>query len=355
MKKTFNSLKIKKTFAFLLVLVCTASIGGHSVLAKTGTKATNKKTIQAARMISGMFDFIKNSNKDKYIPNTKDEITIKVYFHKEKIVRQMSLDDYISGVLYGEVPSYYCEEALKAQAIAARSYTLYRIYNGISHAGGADICTDYTHCQAWTPREENSVYPEAITKAVKATENIIATYNGKCINALYFSNSGGNTEAIENVWGGSPYPYLKSVSSPGEADFYDYCQVKSYSLSDFANAVTNYNSSAVCDNESGTANVKNIKRSPSGRIISAEIGGITFTGLQIRAMFSLRSSNIYFSDVHSGEGSSSVAIVALGYGHGVGMSQCGAQAMALNGADYEEILKHYYTGIELSQITSLQE
>ena len=194
------------------MLVCTASIGGHSVLAKTGTKATNKKTIQAARMISGMFDFIKNSNKDKYIPNTKDEITIKVYFHKEKIVRQMSLDDYISGVLYGEVPSYYCEEALKAQAIAARSYTLYRIYNGISHAGGADICTD----QAWTPREENSVYPEAITKAVKATENIIATYNGKCINALYFSNSGGNTEAIENVWGGSPYPYLKSVSSPGK-------------------------------------------------------------------------------------------------------------------------------------------
>lgn len=144
---------------------------------------------------------------------TDDNIYIKVYFHREGVVKEMALDEYIMGVLYGEVPETYHPEALKAQAVAARSYTLYRIQNQISHDNGADICTDYTHCQAWTQAEGEGSYPASIVSAVEETHNMIATYDGQCINALYFSNSGGYTESVENVWGGAPYPYLVSVEA----------------------------------------------------------------------------------------------------------------------------------------------
>lgn len=346
MVKNYDSLKIKKALTLSLSLFCSITIAmqGYVVSAKSPTFKAPQKTHIAANMISGLFDFIKQSNENNY-PETSSSKTIKVYFHKEGYIKEMSLEEYITGVLYGEVPSYYSAEALKAQAVAARSYTLYKINNGISHENGADICTDYSHCQAWTESDNGSLYPDSIVQAVEATKNVICTYNGECINALYFSNSGGATESIENVWGGSPIAYLKSVYSPGEADFYDYCQVKNFTVWEFIGAIQSYNSNCITDSEIGTGNIQNIQRSPSGRIITAEIGGITFTGLQVRAMFGLRSSNIHFNQ--NGE---IISVVALGYGHGVGMSQSGAEAMAKNGATYEEILKHYYSDIELSSI-----
>ena len=346
MDKKTNFQKTKKVLTFSLSLFCVVAITiqGHIVSAKARTPEIPQKTLQAANMISRLFDFIKQSNEANY-PAPASQKNIKVYFHKEGNIKEISLEEYITGVLYGEVPSYYSGEALKAQAVAARSYTLYKINNGISHENGADICTDYSHCQAWTPYEKGSHYPDSIVQAVEDTKNLICTYEGECINALYFSNSGGATESIENVWGGSPVPYLKSVYSPGEAAFYDYCQVKSLTLHEFSSFIKSYNEECNIDSDIGTGNIKNIKRSPAGRIITAEIGNITFTGLQLRAMFGLRSSNIYFN-----QNDDNISVVALGYGHGVGMSQCGAEAMAKNGATYEEILKHYYSNIEISSI-----
>lgn len=347
MFKKFNLSKNRKFFTYCLTLICTITVSSFCVYAASSTKNTDvKKSVNAANMISGLMEYIKNSNNPS--SSTSDNIydtSIKVYFHEEKSIREMDLDDYITGVLYGEVPSSYSPEALKAQAIAARSYTVYKITNGITHENGADVCTDYTHCQAWRSCEKDSDYPKSLKNAVKETQNTIITYSGECINALYFSNSGGMTESVENVWGGSPLPYLKSVSSPGESEFPDYCQVKNYTLYDFAAKIKNYSTGIDCDEDSGISNIQNIKRSPSGRILSAEIGGKTFTGLQIRAMFSLRSSNIYFK-----ENDQTISVVALGYGHGVGMSQCGAQAMAKSGANCKEILKHYYPETELCQI-----
>lgn len=338
------STNFKRFLATLLSLICCITTGTHIVTAKHSVVNTTTKTAKSASMISGLFNLIKNANKDKFCETAANENTIKVFFHKEAAIKEVSLEEYIKGVLYGEMPSSYSLEALKAQAVAARTYTVYRIRNGSTHRNGADICTDYTHCQAWTADSAETPYPEAIERAVEETKNTICTYNGECINAMYFSNSGGATEAIENVWGGREIPYLKSVASPGESVFYDFCQVKTYSYDEFAAAVDSYfDNDADIDVEVGIKNIQNIKRSPAGRIISAEIGGITSTGLQIRAMFSLRSSNVYFS-----QDGSTISIVALGYGHGVGMSQCGAQAMAENGADWVEILKHYYTGIDIS-------
>lgn len=339
MIKKLNSLKFQKATAFFLALVCSVSVSSFCVNAASDKNKNAKKAESVANMISGLFEYIKTSNEPK------GDTLIKVHFHKEDIVKEMKLDDYILGVVYAEVPESYSIEALKAQAIAARSYTVYKIINEITHQNGADVCTDYTHCQAWNPAEKDSVYPESITRAVKETQNTIITYSGECINALYFSNSAGMTESAENVWEGSSYPYLKSVSSPGESEFSDFCQVKNFTFYQFAQVIENYSEDITCDSDLGISNIQNIKRSPSGRILSAEIGGKTFTGLQIRSIFSLRSSNIYFTQNDIG-----ISVVALGYGHGVGMSQCGAQAMAKSGSNHIEILKHYYPGTELCQI-----
>lgn len=357
-----ESIGTKKLIAFISAFIVTFSVSFYTVTAETGDTSTFR-----AGMINNLIDLIKNANKpesgaqadpepeqgapeESDLPSEEekdDNIYIKVYFHREGVVKDMALDDYIMGVLYGEVPETYHSEALKAQAVAARSYTLYRINNQISHDNGADVCTDYTHCQAWTQAENGGEYPESIVTAVKETHNIIGTYNGECINALYFSNSGGYTESIENVWGGAPYPYLVSVESPGEAGNYDYCNVKYYTPDEFVETMYAYSEELECSADDAAGNITQIKRAATGRILTANISGKTFTGQQLRAMFGTLSSNIQFEKLSGG----AVAVVSIGYGHGVGMSQCGAQAMAQNGADYETILKHYYTGIDLEKLS----
>ena len=350
-----ESIVKKKLFVFIAAFLVSLSVLASVVTAETGDTSANR-----AGMISSLMDLIKSANKtepalptasplpteapQETAPPKDDNIYIKVYFHREGVIKSIALDEYIQGVLYGEVPETYHAEALKAQAIAARSYTVYRINHYASHDNGADVCTDYTHCQAWTAAE-NGIYPDSIRSAVAETRHMIGTYEGKCINALYFSNSGGYTEAIENVWGGAPYPYLTSVESPGEAGNYDFCNVKYFTAEEFVSKICAYSGITECNEDDAVSNISKIKRSESGRVLSAEIAGTTFTGQQLRAMFGTLSANIYFKRVNE----DAVAVVSLGYGHGVGMSQCGAQAMAESGADCETILKHYYKGIELEQ------
>lgn len=342
-------LKVKKCAvilaSFLILFTGSVSAGAHD------------KAVRREGMISGMMDFIRNSTdvftqeESTHAQSAKggtDDIFIDVYFHREDEIRTVELDEYIMGVVYGEVPESYGIEALKAQAVAARSYAVYRIENNILHANGADVCTDYTHCQAWT-RAEDGAYPESIAQAVSETHNIIGTYDGKCINALYFSNSGGYTESIENVWGGAPSPYLVSVESPGESENYDYISVKYFTAEDFTRIIAAYTGSEECDPDDALSNITEIKRSESGRIISANVAGKALSGLKIREMLGTQSSNIFFKALQDG----SVVTVSMGYGHGAGMSQCGAQAMAKKGAAYDEILKHYYTGIELTEIDAV--
>lgn len=367
-----ESIGRKKWIAFISAFLVAISVSVFSVTAETNDAAKNR-----AGMINNLMNFIRNAEAppsdelqaqepdpspedepavtpgpEEGAPGEDDEtpkddnIYIKVYFHREGVVKSVALDDYIMGVIYGEVPETYNIEALKAQAVAARSYTMYRISNNISHENGADVCTDYTHCQAWTEADSEG-YPEPIIQAVQETHNIVGTYDGKCINALYFSNSGGYTEAVENVWGGAPFPYLVSVESPGEAGNYDFCSVKYFTPDGFVDAICSYSEDMECSADDAVSNITQIQRSESGRIISAKISGKMFTGQQLRAMFGTLSSNIHFEKLQGG----AVAVVSIGYGHGVGMSQCGAQAMAESGADYETILKHYYIGIELEKLS----
>lgn len=156
--------------------------------------------------------------------------TIKLLHAKTGEIEEINIDEYLYGVVSAEMPANFHEEALKAQSLVARTYTIYKIVNGSKHAG-ADICDSSSCCQAWISKEDrfarwNEEDREnnwkKIVSAVEATKGKIITYEGKPINAFFHSNSGGTTETATNVWGGANYPYLQTVETSGEDAYTQY-------------------------------------------------------------------------------------------------------------------------------------
>ena len=185
-------------------------------------------------------DVATSTNNENAIQNTEPEKneeptqtenrTVKLLHTKTGEIEELPMDEYLYGVVSAEMPANYQEEALKAQAIVARTYTEYKIYKGSKHEN-ADICDDSKCCQAWISKEKrfekwNEVDREnnwnKITSAVDETSGKIITYDGAPINAFFHSNSGGTTETVANVWGGSNYPYLQSVETSGEDSYTQY-------------------------------------------------------------------------------------------------------------------------------------
>ncbi len=261
-------------------------------------------------------------------------------------VEELPLQEYLIGVLLGEMPPSFEPAALEAQAVASRTFAL----RNAKHAD-ADVCTDSSCCQAYcdpeTAREKLgdsfAQYADKVRNAVEATDGVVITYGGQLIDAVYFSCSGGSTEAAVAVWGGD-VPYLQSVESPGEED----CARYSDTLTLDADAAREILLSAAPDavlNEDATTWFGSVSYTDGGGVDTMEIGGVTFSGTELRSLFSLRSTQ--FEVEVEGE---TVTFHTLGYGHRVGLSQYGAEAMAEQGADYSEILKHYYTGVELTDL-----
>ena len=145
------------------------------------------------------------------IPEEELKNTILVYFHETDMVRRLNIEEYVLGVLAAEMSDRFELEALKAQAVAIRTNCYYSLEHVKEHKDGAVICTDSSHCQAFSDEDYSSKYVKAVTK----TEGIVIKYDGEYISANYFYNSGGYTEDSSNVWGGSGKPYLVAVSSPG--------------------------------------------------------------------------------------------------------------------------------------------
>ncbi len=283
-----------------------------------------------------------------------EDIQIKVYFKSTNETKTISLEEYVKGVIVGEMPLYFDEEALKAQAVAARTYTLYRMQHGganaEAHKDGAVVCTDSGHCQAWRDpqsiftsygKEKAEIYYAKLCKAVEETRRIVVTYEDNLINALYFDNSGGWTECVQNVWGGKALAYLQSVPSGGEAESASFCTLKYFRPADFVSKLKAEDGRFQASADNVFDSIQNIVRNESGRLQTVSIGGVTFEGTTLRKVLNLRSTNMLFQELEDG----TILLVTFGFGHGVGMSQWGAQAMAQDGASYEEILKHYYTGV----------
>lgn len=268
----------------------------------------------------------------------EEKQTVSVYIKSEDRVEEMDIDEYLAGVVAAEMPSDFEKEALKAQAVAARTYLRTHIDeaekgNIAEEHKGAVICTDYTHCQAWT-----SEVPGKVKRAVKDTKNQIMTYNGEPISAVFHSTSSGYTESAADVWG-ADIPYLQSVESSGDVHSPKYTSEVRVSTEDFKSII-----SGNFENVDWSGGLfGNIVRSAAGGIKTIDVGNCTIKGTELRRLFDLNSTNAELT-----EQDGNIIMSVKGYGHGVGMSQYGADYLASEGKDYEEILKTYYQGVELS-------
>ena len=256
---------------------------------------------------------------------------------------EMELDAYLVGVLLGEMPADFEIEALKAQAVATRTYTLQKI-QGTSKHDDADVCVNAACCQAFVTGEsflsaggavENL---EKMSDAVFRTAGEVLTYQGALIEATYFSCSGGVTEDAVAVWG-TDVPYLRSVSSPGEEGARNYESSFRYSKKEFLSHLGLPETLSLAPNSFLTTYTQ------GNGVASLYIGNTEFTGVQIRSLLELPSTAFQLSI----EGDD-VLVDVKGYGHRVGMSQYGAEAMAVAGKTYDEILMHYYPGTKLESI-----
>jgi stage II sporulation protein D len=282
---------------------------------------------------------------DFEVVGQKAEINPTITVWLDGTLTDMKLEDYLIGVVAAEMPASFELEALKAQAVAARTYTLYkRDHGGCSAHAGADICTDSNHCQAYVTDEEmtknwggkKSTYLAKITEAVTATAGEAIYYEGSEIQVFYFASAGGRTENSENVYS-KALPYLRSVSSGGEEDSSHYYGEITISVSEFKKKMEQFSEGISFD---GVPLIGDIARFESGRVESIRIGNQSFTGREVREVFSLNSANFTIEQT-----AESVTFHTVGFGHGVGMSQTGANAMAKQGANYIDILTHYFTGV----------
>ena len=257
-------------------------------------------------------------------------------------IRVMDLHTYLTGVLLAEMPADFETEALKAQAVACRTYALRCDAHG-KH-GEAALCTDSRCCQGW--RDPETVPPEDRARAeaaVSATDGLVILYEGRLIDATFFSCSGGRTEAAAAVWG-SDLPYLQAVDSPGEEAAAHFTDRVRLPLSDFCAALQAADP-AVRFPEAVGGWVGAVETTAGDGVASMEIGGRLFTGTELRKLFSLRSTA--FTLTLTGE---EAVFETRGYGHRVGLSQYGANAMALEGSGFEQILTHYYQGVEIGPV-----
>ena len=289
----------------------------------------------------------------KYREKEKENETLSVYIKNEDRVEQMNMAQYLKEVVSAEMPASFEPEALKAQAVAARSYLEAR-RNAYKTSGipdvhkGAEICTDSAHCKAWISEEkrrkswgtEADVNWRKISNAVDATLGEVMTYNGEIISAVFHSTSSGKTENSKDVWGGER-PYLVSVDSPGDLQSPKYKSEKEMTMEEFKKTATENIKGVDFSKEI----IGDIYRSEAGGILSISIGGAAVKGTEFRKIFGLRSTNVNI--VQNGD---KINFDVTGYGHGVGMSQYGANYLASEGKNYKEILKTYYTGIEIEKI-----
>lgn len=338
--------KIKKIIMVYSIIIVTLTITIVAIVFFLGGKPQNKIYNQSyinQFVIDDKEVNINNVNLNK----------IKVYRVETKKIEEMNLEDYIIGVVSAEMPANFDKEALKAQAVAARTFAINKIMDKCSKANGADIC-DTVHCQAYMDKDKRMAaweknkaqdYYDKIKSAINETKGQVITYNGDIIKyPQYFAISPGKTEDSIDVFN-KDIPYLKSVSSNGEDIAPKYKIPKSISNNEFVNTIKSNYSNSNLEVSQLKKSIKILNKTISGSVKELQIGSQKITGIDFRRIFGLNSSN-FSMDFKNDK----VIITCLGYGHDVGMSQWGANVMAKNGSNYKEILTHYYSGTKISKI-----
>ncbi len=271
-------------------------------------------------------------------------VEVAVFRMKKKQVDTLPLEDYVVGVVASEMPRAFEKEALKAQALAARTYIVNQMMReNKSELPDGALVTDTVEHQVYKDMDEirKTFGPdfkwaiEKITEAVKETSGQIIVYEGSPIDASFFSTSNGYTENSEAIWLNA-VPYLKSVESPWDLESPKFSNQKIFTISDFENRL---GVKLPSNNTIGTIT----ERTAGKRVGEVEINGKVFSGKVIREKLGLRSTD--FTWKRQGD---QIVINTRGYGHGVGMSQYGANGMASEGKTYKDIISYYYKGVEIA-------
>ncbi len=297
-----------------------------------------------------------HSQPENHNNTLKDEnIKINIYFHKEKKIRAMNLEEYIVGVVAAEMPAEFEREALKAQAVAARTYAVKHMLlfggSGAPDCPDADISTDYGQGQAWLSQEQlkerwgnhYGQYIEKINQAVAETKNQAITYDGEVINAVFHSTSGERTASAKEVWG-FDYPYLISVPCPWDQSSPRYQERKEFSLAEIEKKL-GAETQVVAAAQNGSGLFQVVDTTDSGRVGQIRIGSKVLSGQIVREKLDLRSTHFRI-EMQDGK----MIVDTIGYGHGVGLCQYGANGMAKAGKDYRQIISTYYTGVVIQSI-----
>ena len=320
---------------FIIPVICTVPHKKEQVQ-KTVAKTENKQ------------------KQDEY--NYEKYKTIKLLHSETMQIEELNIDEYLYGVVSSEMPANFELEALKAQAVVARTYTIYQIIHNSSKHENADICDNYSCCQAWISKEErfskwNSEEAESnwnkIVQAVNETKGKIVTYNKQPINAFFHANSGGVTESSLNIWSGIDYPYLKSVETSGEDGYTQYASEVILNKQELLEKIKTQYEDCKIDFEKQDC-IQILEYTSSGRVKTIKFGNKEIAGTEARTLLGLKSTN--FEVAIDGE---NIIFSVTGYGHGVGMSQTGADSLAKQGLKYEEIIKHFYTNVEIIDVNSL--
>lgn len=279
------------------------------------------------------------------VPNQTEQahsgtaVTIAV-LQADGTVSQMNMDAYLVGVVLGEMPANFETEALRAQAVVSRTYALKRNTTGQKHKEGA-VCTNSACCQAYRSIADylsgggSQEAVDKVSSAVKSTGMQVLTYNGGLIEATYFSCSGGRTEDAKAVWG-TDIPYLQAVDSPGEEEADYHTDTVEFTGIEFAARL------GISPNGTPSSWLGAVTYTDGGGVDTMVIGGRTFNGTALRQKLGLRSTAFEMTAIGN-----TICVTTRGFGHRVGMSQYGADAMAVGGNSYREILAYYYPGTKL--------
>lgn len=318
---------MNKNKFLILVILFLLPIFIISILVKTKLNSANKETTN----IEYKFE-VKN------IEKTPLESNINIKVSVNNTIQEMNLEEYIVGVLAGEMPASFELEALKAQAVAARTYAIYKINNTTREYDVIDTIND----QVYLTKEEMlekwgtdyQIYHDKIYDAVSATQNQVIKQNGKVIKAFFFSMSNGYTEDSVAVF---KEGNIKSVESPYDNESLDKFKVST--------KITTNELKEKLSLSTDNINIEVTKRSETNRVLEVKVNNKNYTGIEFRKLLTLRSTDFTLEKLSDGYN-----ITTKGYGHGVGMSQYGANGMAKEGYKYDEILKYYYQDTEIETL-----
>jgi stage II sporulation protein D len=316
---------MKKILSFTAIILCTLLL-----LPLTALK-TNKNSFVSALSPAAL-------------TNEKTEI-FKLYNTKTQKTEEISARDYLFGVIAAEMPALYHEEALKAQAVAAYTFALYRKTENADKE--YDITDNHLSDQSYISKAEAQIrwgsnaeiYTQKINKVLDETEGYVMTYQNKPILSVYHAISYGKTETAQNIWG-KDYPYLQSVESYGDKLCEGYISTLSVPQERFKELLKD----KIDFSANPEITISAPKTTDAGTVESVKICNVDLKGSEIRDIFSLRSSNF---TIENKDGNFNFTV--YGYGHSVGLSQNGADYMANGGSDFKEILTHYYKNCKIEK------